>query len=220
MRILIVEDDVLIAKAMQRALIGEGFAVDVVQNGHHALTATRTHDYVAMILDLGLPDMEGTEVLSHLRNSGHTLPVLLVTARDTISDRVTHLDLGADDFIVKPFDLDELSARLRACIRRSQGRATDSIRTGQLELLPSQKSVYMRGEPIALTGLEYKVLATLVSNKGKVLSRQQIEEAMYGWGEEIESNSLEVHIHHLRKKLGKKAIETIHGLGYRMGVPE
>lgn len=217
MRLLLIEDDPLLGRATRKGLMAEGYTVDWVQDGEMALTALKTHDYDTALLDLGLPDMDGHQVLKRIRTGGHDLPVLVITARGDISERIVNLDSGADDFIVKPFDLHELAARIRVGLRRAQGRSEERLEHGNLVLIPSKQLVLQNGHGVPLTGREYKVLLALMSSPGQVLSRDQIEQAIYGWGEEVESNSLEVHIHHLRKKLGKALIETVHGLGYRMG---
>lgn len=195
----------------------EGYAVDWVQTGEQGLTALMTHDYAVVLLDLGLPDMDGQQVLSKIRLKGLVLPVLVLTAREAVSDRVSNLDNGADDFMIKPFDLDELSARIRVSLRRAQGRAEDRVVCGSVTLVPSQKKVTLDGAEVPLTSREFTVLSALMGARGQVLSRAQLEEALYGWGAEVESNSLEVHVHNLRKKLGKTCIETVHGLGYKAG---
>ncbi len=216
MRLLLIEDDPLIGKATRRYLISEEYAVDWVQTAEEALTSIRTHTYSAILLDLGLPDMDGQVLLTKLRSKGITVPILIITARDSLSDRVLNLDNGADDFIIKPYDLEEVTARLRVSLRRAQGRAEDQIKVGEITLYPRQKRVLLLEQEVPLTGREFMVLSALMGAKGQILSRAQIEEALYGWGEEVESNSLEVHVHNLRKKLGKKCIETVHGLGYRI----
>lgn len=217
MKILLIEDDHLLGKATRKGLQTEGYTVDWIENGALAIGALETHTYDCLVLDLGLPGMEGYDVLQYARKNGHNMPVLIITAREEIAERVRHLDGGADDFIIKPFDLSELAARIRVSCRRSQGRAEDTVSHGKLTMYPSRKLVEYDGREIALTAKEYKVLMTLFNNNGQVLSRGQLEEAIYGWGEEVESNSLEVHIHHLRKKLAKPVIETVHGIGYRLG---
>lgn len=217
MRILLIEDDPLIGRATKKGLAAEGFTVDWVESGELGITALKTHDYDSVLLDLGLPGQDGHEILKKIRAQGNRIPILILTARGDVSERIVNLDGGADDFIVKPFDLNELAARIRVGLRRAQGRVEESIQHGALRVVPSQQAVTLQGQPVQLTGREYKVLMALMASPNQVLSRSQIEEAIYGWGEEIESNSLEVHIHHLRKKLGKTSIQTVHGLGYRMG---
>lgn len=217
MRILLIEDDQLIGRSTKKGLVADGFTVDWVESGELGLTALATHEYDTVLLDLGLPGQDGYDILQSIRRKGHRLPVLVVTARGDISERIQHLDGGADDFIIKPFDLTELAARIRVGIRRAHGRAEDCLQADNLKVFPSKQLVVLDDNPVALTGREYKILLTLMTSPKQVLSRAQIEEAIYGWGEEIESNSLEVHIHHLRKKIGKHWVKTVHGLGYRLG---
>lgn len=217
MRLLLIEDDPLIGKATQRFLASEGYAVDWVCTGAEGLLSVRTHSYSTILLDLGLPDMDGQAVLNRIRSNGVLTPVLVITAREAIADRVEHLDRGADDFIIKPFDLHEVCARIRVAIRRAQGRAEERLQVGEVCLLPSRRIALLKDREVSLTGREYMVLYTLMSGIGRVFNRAQLEEALYGWGEEVDSNSIEVHVHNLRKKLGKKIIETVHGMGYRTG---
>lgn len=217
MRLLLIEDDPLIGKATQRFLASEGYAVDWVVNGADALLSVRTHQYGTILLDLGLPDMDGQEVLAKIRRTGVSTPVLVLTAREAVSDRIYNLDSGADDFIIKPFDLHEVCARIRVAVRRAQGRAEERLQVGDVFLVPSRRIAVVHEKDIPLTSKEYMILNTLMSSSGQVFNRGQLEEALYGWGEEIDSNSIEVHIHNLRKKLGKKIIETVHGVGYRTG---
>jgi DNA-binding response OmpR family regulator len=214
MRILLVEDDLQIGRGAQLGLNQLGYAVDLVQTGAAATTATATHDYAAVLLDLGLPDADGLTVLTALRTQGYTNPVLILTARDQVADRIVGLDAGADDFIVKPFDLDEVAARIRAATRRTSGRAAPTLRYRNIELHPSTRSVTVAGESVQLTAREFAVLVDLVEHAGQVMSREQLETSLYGWGDEIESNTVQVHIHHLRRKLGKDLIQTLHGIGY------
>ena len=214
MRILLVEDDRMIAEGVRKALRGEGFAVDWVQDGEAALTAAGSETYDLVLLDLGLPKRDGLDVLRTLRSRGHALPVLIVTARDAIADRVKGLDLGADDYLVKPFDLDELGARMRALIRRQAGRCESVIRHGPLTLDSAAHQVTLDGAPVALSAREFALLEALLARPGAVLSKTQLEEKMYGWGEEIGSNTVEVYIHALRKKLGADLIRNVRGLGY------
>lgn len=214
MRILLVEDDRMIAEGVRKALRGEGFAVDWVQDGEAALTAAGSETYDLMLLDLGLPKRDGLEVLRTLRARGNALPVLIVTARDAVADRVKGLDAGADDYLVKPFDLDELGARMRALIRRQAGRCESVIRHAGLTLDPAGHQVTLDGAPVALSAREFALLEALLARPGAVLSKAQLEEKMYGWGEEIGSNTVEVYIHALRKKLGADLIRNVRGLGY------
>lgn len=214
MRILLVEDDRMIAEGVRKALRGEGFAVDWVQDGEAALMAAGSETYDLVLLDLGLPKRDGLEVLRSLRSRGNALPVLIVTARDAVADRVKGLDAGADDYLVKPFDLDELGARMRALIRRQAGRCESVIRHGPLTLDSAAHQVTLDGVPVALSAREFALLEALLARPGAVLSKTQLEEKMYGWGEEIGSNTVEVYIHALRKKLGADLIRNVRGLGY------
>jgi len=214
MRILLVEDDRMIAEGVRKALRAEGCAVDWVEDGESALTAVTGESYDLLLLDLGLPKRDGLDVLRALRSRGLSLPVLILTARDAIADRVKGLDAGADDYLVKPFDLDELGARMRALIRRQSGRSESMIRFGSLTLDPASHQVTQNGVPIALSAREFALLEALLARPGAVLSKNQLEEKMYGWGEEIGSNTVEVYIHALRKKLGADLIRNVRGLGY------
>lgn len=214
MRILLVEDDHMLGKAVSTGLSQLGNAVDWVHDGAAAIAAAHANEYHAMVLDLGLPKTSGMEVLGRLRRHGWSVPVIIITARDGVQDRVGGLDGGADDFIVKPFDLDELGARLRAVVRRGAGRTQALIHHGDLVMDCSGRTVTLRNAVVALTPREFTLLQQLLEHRGQVLSRSQLEENMYSWAQEIESNAIEVHIHHLRRKLGKDLIRTVHGLGY------
>ncbi len=214
MRILLVEDDSMIGTSVQRGLRDEGHAVDWVRDGVAAELAVHDTDYALMLLDLGLPRRDGIEVLNRLRAAGNATPVLVLTARDAVSDRVRGLDAGADDYLVKPFDLDELSARIRALTRRSQGQATPVLRRGALTLDPAAHAVSVDGTPVKVSAREFALLEALVEADGKPLSRTQLEERIYGWGEEVESNAIEVHIHALRRKLGAGWVRNVRGVGY------
>lgn len=217
MRILLVEDDPSLGESVQSWLQLDGYAVDWVQRGDEGETALKLHHYDAVLLDRGLPALSGDMLLKHLRQHDPHTPVLMITARDTLTDRVNGLDLGADDYLVKPFDLEELSARLRAALRRGgsqQGLST--LQHGPIELDPASKQVLFQGTPVTLTAREYAVLHALMLNKPRLQSRAQLEEALYGWGDEVESNTVEVHIHHLRKKFGRKLIRTVRGMGYML----
>lgn len=216
MRILLVEDDPQLGRATQIGLDQEGYAVDWVQSGDSALTAARVHEYACVLLDLGLPVTDGMVVLGKLRSAGFAGAILIVTARDQIPDRIAGLDGGADDFIIKPFDLDELAARIRAACRRAAGRTRELIRYGDVTVDVAAKIVTVQQKPVVLTTKEFGILQMLLEHQGQVLTREQLEEALYGWGEEIESNTIQVHVHHLRKKLGKNLIRTIHAVGYLM----
>jgi len=217
MRVLLVEDDSLLGKAVRTGLEQQGHAVDWVQDGASAELASMSNDYAALVLDLGLPKQDGMTVLKKLRSKGKSLPVIIITARDDMPDRIAGLDGGADDFIVKPFDLQELGARLRAVVRRANGRASSDLVHGPLTVDPAARTVLMRGRPIQLTAREFAILTQLLEYRGKVLSKQQLQEGLYSWAEEIESNTVEVHIHKLRAKLGRQVIETVRGIGYRIG---
>lgn len=214
MRVLLVEDDGLLGDGLRAGLQQQGFAVDWVRDGADALHAAQAEPYAAIVLDLGLPAMSGLAVLRRLRAGGSTTPVLILTARDAVQDRVTGLDAGADDYVVKPVDLAELGARLRALIRRSRGEAGPALRRGPLELDPARRRVVFRGRTVELSAREFTLLHELMLHAGRVLSREQLEERLYPWGREIESNAVEVHVHHLRRKLAPGLIRTIRGVGY------
>lgn len=214
MRILLVEDDRLLGDGVKAGLCAAGFAVDWVRDGEAALAAVAAESFAAIVLDLGLPRRDGLSVLSALRATGNAVPVLVLTARDQVADKVRCLDLGADDYVVKPFDLDELAARLRALARRARGRAEASLRHGDVVLDPAARSVTLRSEPVVLTSREFDLLQMLLDAAGRVLTRRVLDEQLYAWGEAVGSNALEVHIHHLRKKLGADLIRTVRGVGY------
>jgi two-component system response regulator QseB len=214
MRLLLVEDDPMIGASVQRGLKQDGHAVDWVRDGAAAELALPGEQYELILLDLGLPRKDGLELLAGLRRKGVTLPVLVITARDSVADRVKGLDAGADDYLVKPFDLDELSARVRALTRRRSGRATPVIEAGALSLDPAAHTVMLHGRPVALSRREFSLLHALMKQPGVPLSRARIEESLYGWNEEIESNAIEVHIHSLRRKLGAEWIRNVRGVGY------
>ncbi|RKP59007.1 response regulator [Pararobbsia silviterrae] len=219
MRVLLVEDDRMIAEGVRKALRTDGCAVDWVQDGASAITAAGSEPYDIVLLDLGLPKRDGLDVLRTLRSSGRDVPVMIVTARDAVSDRVKGLDAGADDYLVKPFDLDELGARMRALVRRREGRSDGLIRHGALTLDSATHEVTLHGEPVALSAREFTLLAALLARPGAVLSKAQLEEKIYGWGEEIGSNAVEVYVHALRKKLGSDLIGNVRGLGYMINRP-
>jgi two-component system, OmpR family, response regulator QseB len=214
MRVLLVEDDALLGDGIRAGLKQAGFAVDWAQDGHAAKLALETEEYALLVLDLGLPRLSGMELLKWLRACGNRLPVLILTARDTVADRVAGLDAGADDYLIKPFDLDELIARLRALLRRSGGQAEPLLRHGGIELDPAAHQVRKDGQTVELSAREFTLLHELLLHAGRVQSREQLEQRLYGWGEEVESNSVEVHIHHLRRKLGTELIRTLRGVGY------
>jgi DNA-binding response OmpR family regulator len=216
MRLLLVEDDSMIGAAAQQGLRVEGHTVDWVRDGREAEAAAAAGDYDAVLLDLGLPRKDGLAVLKGWRAKGLGFPVVIITARDAVSDRVAGLDAGADDYLVKPFDLDELSARLRAVMRRKAGRAESVIRVGALEVDAAARRVRWKGAEVALSAREYALLEALADRPGAYLSRAQLEERLYGWDEEIASNAVEVHIHALRRKLDPEAIRNVRGLGYTL----
>ena len=217
MRVLLVEDDPMIGDSLRKGLRMEGFTVDWVQDGRSAELAVETTHYALVLLDLGLPKKDGLSVLQGWRERGSTVPVLILTARDAVPDRVAGLDGGADDYLVKPFDLTELLARMRALLRRQAGRARDLIEVGALRLDPVAHAVEYRGQPVQLSAREFALLHALAESPGAVLSREQLEDRLYGWGEEVESNAVEVHVHNLRRKLSAQLIRTVRGVGYRLG---
>jgi two-component system, OmpR family, response regulator len=214
MRVLLVEDDAMIAGGLKSGLRQAGFAVDWVSDGAAADAALRTSSFDLVLLDLGLPKRDGHTVLRALRARGDGTAVIVLTARDEIQHRIAGLNAGADDYIVKPFDLDEVIARMRSVLRRSAGRAEPAIQHGELRLDPTTRSVQLKGEPVALSAHEFAVLEALLQRPGTVLSRAQIEDRLYGWNESIGSNAVEVYIHGLRRKLGSDAIRTVRGVGY------
>jgi two-component system response regulator QseB len=218
MRVLLAEDDAMIGAAVRDRLRGQGFAVDWVRDGRAADMALAGDSYDLLLLDLGLPGREGLAVLKGLRARGSTLPVVILTARDAVDDRVAGLDAGADDYIVKPFDLKELEARLRAVLRRQAGHASSVIEHGRLSLDLVAHELRQDGVLVPLSPREFALLHALLERPGRVLSRTQLEERLYGWGEEVGSNVVEVHIHSLRRKLGTELIRNVRGVGYR--VPE
>lgn len=215
MRILLAEDDALLGDGLRNGLRQHGFQVDWVRDGEAAQRELRAQPYAAAVLDLGLPRLDGLDVLAQIRQAGVTLPVLVLTARDAVPDRIKGLDLGADDYVVKPIDLDELAARLRALVRRAHGQATEVLRAwGGVTLDVSARSVSKDGQSVILSTREFDLLQAMVLNSGRVLSREQLEQHLYAWGQEVESNAIEVHIHHLRRKLGSELIQTVRGVGY------
>ncbi|WP_028838542.1 response regulator transcription factor [Thermomonas fusca] len=219
MRLLLAEDDRALGRALADGLRHVGHAVDWVEDGLHALHAFDGTPYAAAILDWNLPRMTGVEVVRTLRRRGDATPVLLLTARDALDDRVFGLDCGADDYVVKPVHLDELAARVRALLRRSTGDAAPVQRVGALELDPANRSARLAGGPLELSPREYALLESLAAHPGRALSRAQREEAVYGWGEEVASNAIEVHVHHLRRKLGSGWVRTLRGVGYALFPP-
>ena len=218
MRLLLVEDDPMIGASVQNGLRQEGLSVDWVRDGAAAEFALASGVHELVLLDLGLPKKGGLDLLAGMRRKGMAVPVLVITARDSVADRVKGLDAGADDYLVKPFDLDELSARIRALMRRHGGRASPVIEHGPLRLDPATHEFFLDGSPVNLSGREFSLLHALLEQPGVPLSRAQLEERIYGWNEEIESNAIEVYIHSLRRKLGAEWIRNVRGVGYR--VPE
>ncbi|MCL6691055.1 response regulator [Pseudomonas sp. R3.Fl] len=219
MRILLAEDDPLLGDGIRAGLGLEGDTVDWVTDGVAADQALATDEFDLLVLDLGLPRRDGMEVLRGLRKRGDMTPVLILTARDKVVDRVAGLDAGADDYLSKPFDLDELLARVRALTRRHTGRAQPLLEHGELRLDPATHQVSLGGEPVELAPREYALLRLLLEQRGKVLSRTRLVEALYGWDGELESNAIEVHVHHLRRKLGNELIRTVRGIGYGIDRP-
>ena len=217
MRLLLVEDDRLLGDGLRAGLALDGYSVDWVRDGESAKLALWAESYDACVLDLGLPRRDGLAVLKDLRARGSHLPVLILTARDSIEDKVAGLDAGADDYLLKPVDLAELRARLRALLRRAAGAATPLLQHGELVLDPAARRVTLAGEVVPLSGREYALLHDLMSHRNHIRSRQELETSLYAWGEEVGSNTVEVYIHHLRKKLGADLIRTVRGLGYVLG---
>ena len=214
MRLLLVEDDAMIGEAVRTGLRQDGFTVDWVRDAEAGDAAVRAEAYAVLLLDLGLPRKSGLDWLRALRQGRNRIPVLILTARDSVADRVAGLDAGADDYLVKPFDLEELSARVRALLRRQAGRAEPELRYGNLVLDPATREATFNGEPISLSAREFALLAALLERPGGILSRAQLEQRLYGWGEEVESNAVEVLIHSIRKKFGKDIIRNSRGAGW------
>ena len=217
MRLLLIEDDELLSSGLLVALRRGHYSVEHVRDGVSAVAALRDNVFDLAVLDLGLPGLDGTRVLERVRAGGNGLPILILSARDAMRDRVQGLDLGADDYLVKPFELDELLARLRVLARRSGGRPVNRLERGRLALDLESLQAAWEGEPVDLQRLEFMLIKQLAEQPLRVFSRAQLEETLYGWGEGAESNTIDVHVHHLRKKIGAAAIKTIRGVGYRLG---
>jgi two-component system response regulator QseB len=214
---LLIEDDELLASGLQVALRRAHYTVEHVRDGAAAVSALRDNGFDLAVLDLGLPKMDGTMVLEAVRASGNRIPILILSARDGIRDRIGGLDLGADDYLVKPFELDELLARLRVLTRRQSGRSVNQVELGALALDLESQGATWHGEAVELQRFEFMLLRQMAENPQRVFNRAELEEALYGWGEGAESNTIDVHVHHLRKKLGPGVIKTIRGVGYRLG---
>jgi len=219
MRVLLVEDDRMIGESLQRALRQAGYAVDWVRDGRAADTTLASERFDVVLLDLGLPQRDGLDVLRSARARGDRTPVIVLTARDAPASRVLGLDTGADDYVVKPFDLEELLARMRAVVRRHAGRAEPAVEVDGVLLDPTTHQVTRAGQPVPLSAREYAVLEALMLRPGAILSRAQLEDRLYGWGEELESNAISVYVHQLRRKLGDSFIHTVRGVGYYVGTP-
>lgn len=217
MRILLVEDDTLLGDGLQTGLSQAGFTVDWVREGRLGLHALASESFDAAILDLGLPDGDGARVVREYRDEGGTVPILVLTARGDIGDKLTVLDGGADDYLVKPADIREIAARLRALVRRDDGRRSPVLRCGDIELDPSAYVVRVGERDVDLTHSEFKILHALIRNPGTVLSRERLEETVYGWDAEVDSNAIQVHLHNVRRKIGHDLIRTIRGVGYVIG---
>ncbi|NBA96232.1 response regulator [Pseudomonas sp. R5(2019)] len=217
MHVLLCEDDELIASGIVAGLTAQGLTVDRVATASAARALLKAAHFDVLVLDLGLPDEDGLKLLQRLRQEGESLPVLILTARDTVTDRVDGLQAGADDYLLKPFDLRELSARLHTLLRRVAGRCVNLIEHGPLSFDPSRREAFLQGQPVDLSRREQALLQALLQSRGRVLSSEQLKDSVYGFGDEVESNALNVHIHHLRRKLGNGIVETVRGLGYRLG---
>lgn len=220
MKLLLAEDDPMIGASMEQGLRLAGFAVDWTRDGKSAEVAIQTGSYALLLLDLGLPRQDGLTLLKKIRQMENAMPVLIVTARDAVADRVAGLNLGADDYLVKPFDLDELIARVRALTRRQGGRTRLEMQLGGLCLDPAQREARLDGKPLALSQREFALLEALMERPGAVLSREQLEARLYGWQDEVMSNAIEVHLHNLRRKLGVDWIRNVRGVGYKVVEPK
>lgn len=219
MRLLLAEDDPLLGDGLRAGLRQHGFEVDWVRDGVAAERELRAESYAVAVLDLGLPRQDGLDALAAVRAAGVRVPVLVLTARDAVPDRIRGLDLGADDYVVKPVDLDELAARLRALVRRAHGQAQDRLTVGDLALDPAARRVTQAGAEVPLSSREFDLLHRLMLDVDRVLSREQLEQHLYGWGREVDSNAVEVHVHHLRRKLGPDVVRTVRGVGYVLRRP-
>jgi two-component system, OmpR family, response regulator len=217
MRVLLVEDDEMIGESLREALRRQGFAADWVRDGRAADAALSSERFDAVLLDVGLPQRSGLDVLKAARARGDTTPVLVLTARDALTDKVAGLDAGADDYLVKPFELEELLARLRAVVRRRAGRASPALEVADLRLDPATREVSRAGRAVLLSAREFALLQALMERPGAILSRAQLEDRLYGWGEELESNAISVYVHQLRRKLGDDLLHTVRGVGYYVG---
>lgn len=220
MRILLVEDDAMIGESIRTSLRNEGYVVDWIRDGRTVMPSLSTEHFDLVLLDIGLPGKSGLDILRDLRAKKKATPVIIITARDAVEDRITGLDSGADDYLVKPFDFEELAARIRAALRRSSGRAEPDIEILGVRLSPESRQVTRGSEPVLLSAREYSIVEALMLRPGAILSRAQLEERMYGWGEEIESNAIEVHIHAIRRKLGAEFIRNLRGVGYFVPKPK
>ena len=214
MRVLLVEDDLMIGESLSEALQDEAYTVDWVKDGRQAILTLRVQPYDIILLDLGLPEVDGMGVLTAIRDAKIETPVLIITARDQLKDRIAGLDSGADDYVVKPFELAEVFARMRVLIRRAQGKADNQVTVGNLSLDTAHKRVMMDGNPIDLTAKEYMLIITFMLSPEKVMSKSELEDSLYGWGGEVESNAIEFLIHSLRKKVGQYRIKNVRGLGW------
>ena len=217
MRLLLIEDDTMIGESLCTGLRQSGYSVDWAETFEDAAASLHDHDYSLILLDLGLPDGSGIELLKKLRRTTDPVPTLIISARDTLKDVVSGLDQGADDYLIKPFALEELEARIRVLLRRSKGRAAPLLLAGDLQLDPAKHEVLVAGKPVVLSAREFALLYALLESPGAVLSRQHLENKLYGWNEEVESNAIEFHIHQLRKKIGREAISNVRGVGYVVG---
>lgn len=219
MRILLVEDDPMLGESLQRALTAQQYTVDWLKNGEQALHGILTEHFDLVIMDLGLPKMDGIQVIKEIRRQGKNTPVLILTARDAVDERVRGLDAGGDDYLLKPFDLFELCARLRALLRRGGSQHDVVSHYGEISLNNNTHQVTFRQQPVEVSRREYMLLEILLNRPGQIFTRQQLEQSIYGWGEEVGSNAVEVHIHHLRKKLHNELIKTVRGVGYMLQLP-